>query len=80
MRKSLQVLESENTVMGDLPPIHNVVLPISKSGQSVEGAISNVDADARLAEYVAQGYKLFATHFIDQNPAAYHILYVFVAG
>jgi hypothetical protein len=64
----------------NLPPIHNVVLPISKSGQPVEGAISNAQADDILAGYVAKGYKLFGTHYIDQNPAAYHVLYVFVLG
>lgn len=34
------------------------------------------DIDAQLSDYYAQGYRLFATHYLGQNPEAFGVLYI----
>lgn len=34
------------------------------------------DVDIELGNYYVQGYRLFATHYIGQNPEAFGVLYI----
>lgn len=66
----------EEKTMVALPAVKQMVRWI---GASTEGSVDAVQAvDAELSEWIAQGYKLFATHYVGTDNQAFGVLYILV--
>lgn len=63
----------------NLPKVHHILRYLSKTGATIpQGAFSIADTDAYIGEWLDKGYELFNTHFVDQNPEGFGLLYVLV--
>lgn len=62
---------------GDLPEIKTVVIGLSRQGgaDGVTYAIS--EFDLIVSSWIKKGYKLFATHYLGEDPTSYHMMFVF---
>lgn len=73
-------IQQENTMSnGTLPKVHHFIRYLSKTGLTIPGgAFSVAEVDAYLSEWLEKGYELFNTHFVDQNPEGFGVLYILV--
>ena len=60
--------------------VKQVVRDISKRNYTdlETGEVSIEFVDNNLNEWYAQGYKLFNTHYLGENPEAFKVLYILV--
>jgi hypothetical protein len=76
-----KLILKESITMFDpsLPKVHHILRYLSKTGATIpQGAFSIADTDAYIGEWLDKGYELFNTHFVDQNPEGFGLLYVLV--
>lgn len=76
-----ETLNLQEKIMADpnLPKVHHILRYLSKTGATiVQGAFSIADTDAYIGEWLEKGYELFNTHFVDQNPEGFGVLYILV--
>jgi hypothetical protein len=64
------------TMKGQL--IHHVIRTISKDGSGTGGSWTAQDAEEYLAQYTFNGWTLFSTHYLDQAPEGYVIMWILV--
>lgn len=77
---------NENTILKEkimidvnLPKVHHILRYVSRTGATnIQGAFSIADTDVYIGEWLEKGYELFNTHFIDQNPEGFGLLYILV--
>lgn len=63
----------------NLPKVHHILRYLSKTGATIpQGAFSIADTDAYIGEWLEKGYELMNTHFVDQNPEGFGLLYILV--
>jgi len=74
MPKTLLVNTEQNV------KVHHIVRFLSKTGMTDPntGALSVEEVDAYVSEWLANGWKLFATHYLGTAPEGYGVLYIFV--
>jgi hypothetical protein len=58
--------------------IHQIIRTIARTGMVPPNtnAMTGTDVDAYIAQWEAQGYELFNTHYLGENPEGYTMLYV----
>ena len=79
-------ITNENTIFKEnimfdpnLPKVHHILRYLSKTGATIpQGAFSIADTDAYIGEWLDKGYDLFATHYVEQNPEGFALLYVLI--
>ena len=63
----------------NLPKVHHILRYLSKTGGTIpQGAFSIADTDAYIGSWLDKGYELMNTHFVDQNPEGFGLLYILV--
>ena len=80
LMKDGNIILQEN-IMTDpnLPKVHHILRYLSKTGATIpQGAFSIADTDAYIGEWLDKGYELFATHYVEQNPEGFALLYVLI--
>ncbi len=73
-----EVLEAELSAQKGIGAVKQLIRWISKQNvTSPDMEFDRVqDIDTELAAYYDLGYKLFATHYLGQNPEAFGVLYI----
>lgn len=78
-KKEVEVHESRIMVEG-LPKVKQIIRYISRQyANPQEGHYSVAEVDAYVGSWIEQGYKLFNTHYLGENPEGFGVLYVLVA-
>jgi hypothetical protein len=78
-RKINKTLQENIMFDPNLPAVHHILRYLSKTGATIpQGAFSIADTDAYLSEWLDKGYEIKNTHFVDQNPEGFGLLYILV--
>lgn len=73
------ILQEKIMIDTNLPKVHHILRYLSKTGATIpQGAFSISDTDAYVGEWLEKGYELMNTHFVDQNPEGFGVLYILV--
>lgn len=82
--KDEQEVESEvvraKVMVEGLPKVKQIIRYISRQyANPQEGHFSVAEVDAYVGSWIEQGYTLFNTHYLGENPEGFGVLYVLVA-
>jgi len=69
----------EETKESTLPKVKQIIRYISRVAPDPEDQHYSVyEIDAYVSEWIDNGYKLFATHYLGENPEGFGVLYILV--
>jgi len=74
-----EVVVASKVKVDGLPPVKQIIRYISRQAPNpLQEHYSVGEIDSYVGSWIEQGYKLFNTHYIGENPEGFGVLYILV--